>query len=89
MLSMMGTIVRIDSRGRLVIPAEFRSKVETNYFEVREDDGKLLLIPVPDPLSTLVGRVSRAKPLRDIGEAAEEEAERILREEKEHADTGG
>lgn len=79
----MGIIVKLDERGRLVIPSEFRGKVGTDYVEVREEKGKLVLIPVLDPLHTLMGKVSRAKPLKDLSEAAEEEAERILREEKE------
>lgn len=86
----MGVIVKLDKRGRLVIPSEFRSRVGT-YVEVREEEGKLVLIPVPDPLHDLIGRVSRAKPLKGLGEAAEEEAERIVLEEKEegrHAPSG-
>ncbi|MFQ6081122.1 MAG: AbrB/MazE/SpoVT family DNA-binding domain-containing protein [Candidatus Bathyarchaeia archaeon] len=87
----MGVIVKLDERGRLVIPSEFRSRVGTDYVEVREEEGKLVLIPVPDPLQDLIGEVSRAKPLRDLSEAAEEEAERIVREEREenrHAYSG-
>ena len=84
----MGTVVKIDERGRLVILSKFRSKVETDYFELSEEEGKLVLTPVPDPLKTLIGRVSRAKPIRDLDEAAEEEAERTIKEEKKHADLG-
>ncbi|KPV64601.1 MAG: hypothetical protein AOA66_0033 [Candidatus Bathyarchaeota archaeon BA2] len=87
----MGVIVKLDERGRLVIPSEFRSKVGTSYMEVREEEGKLVLVPVPDPLHDLMGKVSRAKPLKDLGEAAEEEAERIVqgeREESKHAHSG-
>lgn len=83
--------MKLDERGRLVIPSEFRSRVGTDYVEIREDEGKLVLIPVLDPLHDLIGRVSRAKPLRNLSEAAEEEAERILREEREenkHAHSG-
>lgn len=83
--------MKLDERGRLVIPSEFRSRVGTDYMEVREEEGKLVLIPVIDPLHDLIGRVSRAKPLRDLSEAAEEEAERIVRgerEESEHAHPG-
>jgi len=87
----MGVIVKLDERGRLVIPSELRSKVGTNYIEVREEDGKLVLIPVLDPLHDLIGRISRAKPLKPLSEAAEEEAERIVRKKKEeskHAHSG-
>lgn len=84
----MGVIVKLDERGRLVIPSEFRSRVGTDYVEVREEEGKLVLIPLIDPLRDLIGRVSRAKPLRDLSEAAEEEAERIVREESKHAYSG-
>jgi len=84
----MGAVVKIDERGRLVVPSEFRNKVETDYFELSEEEGKLVLTPVPDPLKTLIGRVSRAKPIRDLDETAEEEAERTVREEKKHADSG-
>lgn len=79
----MGVIVKLDERGRLVIPSEFRGRVRTDYVEVFEEEGKLVLIPVLDPLHTLMGKVSRVKPLKDLSEAAEEEAERILREGKE------
>jgi len=84
----MGAIVRIDERGRLVVPSEFRNRIETDYFELHEEEGRLVLTPVPDPLKTLIGRVSRAKPLKDLGEAAEEEAERAVKEEKRHANSG-
>jgi len=84
----MGSIVKIDERGRLVVPSEFRNKAETDYFELREEEGKLVLTPVPDPLKTLIGRVSRVKPFRDLDEAADEEAERTVREEKGHANSG-
>ena len=40
-----------------------------------------MLTPVPDPLKTLIGKISRAKPIKDLDETAEEEAERMLREE--------
>jgi len=84
----MGAIVKVDERGRLVVPSEFRSKIETDYFELHEEEGRLVLTPVPDPLKTLIGRVSRVKPLKDLAEAAEEEAERTVREEKRHANSG-
>lgn len=77
--------MRVDERGRLVVPAELRSKIEADYLEARVEGGELVLSPIPDPLRILVGRVTRAKPLRDLDVAAEEEAERLLREEKEHA----
>jgi len=47
-----------------------------------------LSTPVPDPLKILVGRISRVKPPKDLDEAAEEEAERTVREEKRHAHSG-
>ena len=84
----MGTVVKIDERGRLVIPSKFRNKVETNYFELSEEEGKLVLTPIPDPLKTLIGRVSRVKPIKDLDETAEKEAERTTREEKKHANSG-
>jgi len=37
-------------------------------------------------LKALVGRVSRARPLRDLGKVAEEEAERTVGEERGDAD---
>jgi len=84
----LGAVVKMDERGRLVVPSEFRKKIESDYFELREEEGRLVLTPVPDPLRTLIGRVSRAKPLKDLDEAAEEEAERAVTEEKIHADSG-
>lgn len=85
----MGIIVKIDDRGRLVIPSQFRNIMTTDYVEVREVDDKLLLIPIPDPLNMMVGKISRAKPLKDLGETAEEEAERIVKEDKAHANPRG
>jgi len=84
----MGAIVKVDERGRLVVPSEFRNRIETEYFELHEEEGRLVLTPVPDPLKTLIGRVSRVKPLKGLAEAAEEEAERTVREEKRHANPG-
>jgi len=84
----MGAIVKVDERGRLVVPSEFRNRIETDYFELHEEEGRLVLTPVPDPLKTLIGRVSRVKPLKGLDEAAEEEAERTVREEKRHANPG-
>lgn len=77
----MGIIVKIDDRGRLVIPSQFRNMITTNYVEVREVDRKILLTPIPDPLNTIIGRISRARPLRDLSETAEKEAERIVKED--------
>jgi len=77
----VGTVVKIDERGRLVVPANFRSRLDADYFEVSWKDGKLVLSPVPDPLRKLRGKVSRAGPRKDLGEAAEEEALRVLRED--------
>jgi len=84
----MKTIVKLDKRGRLVIPSRLRNKMRTSYLEIREKEGKLILIPIQDPLLALLGKVSRAKPLKPLSKAAEEEVERILREErrKTHAD---
>jgi AbrB family looped-hinge helix DNA binding protein len=88
----MGVLVKLDERGRLVIPAEFRNKVRTGYMEIHEEEGKLVLIPVQDPLHDLIGTVSRAKPLKPLSKAAEEEAERIMHksreEESKHAHSG-
>lgn len=89
MMVVMGVIKKIDERGRLVVPSEFRNQVETEYFEVHQDEGRLVLTPIPDPLKTLRGRVSRVKPVRDLGEAGEEEAEGTVREEQAHANSRG
>ena len=87
-MTVMGAIVRIDERGRLVVPSEFRKKMNTEYFEMRQEEGRLVLTPLPDPLKALAGRISRATPLRGLDEAAEEEAKRMVRGEKRHADSG-
>ena len=84
----MGTVVKIDERGRFVIPSKFRNRMETDYFKLSEEEGKLVLTPVPDPLKTLIGRVSRASPTKDLDETAEKEAEHTIREEKKHANSG-
>ena len=68
------------SRNIQLFPQKLK-KVETNYFELHKRKGKPVLTPVPDPLKTLIGKISRAKPIKDLDETAEEEAERMLREE--------
>jgi bifunctional DNA-binding transcriptional regulator/antitoxin component of YhaV-PrlF toxin-antitoxin module len=81
----LGEIVKMDERGRLVVPSEYRNRMETEYFELTVEKGKLILTPVPDPLKAFIGRVTRKKPLRELDEVAEEEAERLIMEEEGNA----
>lgn len=83
----MGAVVKLDERGRLVIPSDLRKYVKADYFEVRVEGKRLVLAPIPDPLGAIRGRVSRARPMKDLGTAAEEEAERTIREGCHDADS--
>ncbi len=81
----MGVVTRVDERGRLVIPSKFRKSMKAGYVEVRREGEKLVLIPRQDPLKILKGKVSRARPLKDLGLAAEEEALRLARGRRTHS----
>jgi len=74
----------LPSRNIQLFPQKLK-KVETNYFELHKTEGKSMLTPVPDPLKTLIKKVSRAKPIKDLDETAEEEAERMLRGKRPNA----
>lgn len=45
----MGTIVSLDSRGRLLLPADIRAKLGTRRFILTRTDGRLELEPIPEP----------------------------------------
>lgn len=70
---------KLDSKGRLHIPKELRSKLDDKVFLIEIDDG-ILIIPKPkDPIKTLeeIGRLLPDKSIeefrREIKEIAEEE----------------
>ena len=77
----MGEIVKIDERGRITIPSKYRNKTKTSYFKLHEEEGCIVLTPVPDPLKNLTGRITRKKPIKELDEAPKEEAEHIIKKE--------
>ncbi len=83
----MGVVSKVDERGRVVIPSRFRKSMKTGYVEVRQEGEKLLLLPSRDPLDLLRRKVSRAKPLKSLSLAAEQEAERLAKERRRHANS--
>ncbi len=44
---LMGTTVELDSRGRLLLPAEIRKRLGSRRFLLKESDGALKLEPLP------------------------------------------
>lgn len=47
----MGKTVELDSRGRLLLPADIRKKMGTKRFLLEESDKGIELEPIPDPES--------------------------------------
>jgi len=73
----VGTIVSLDSRGRLLLPADIRAQFGTRRFLLTRKEGRLELEPIPEP-----GKVrGRYKGLvrKDLA-SLEEDQERFLRE---------
>ncbi len=76
----MKTIVKMDDKGRIVIPLKFRGGIESSFFELRREGDKLILVEIEDPLDSLSKIVSRPKPSKPLDVAAEEEALKSLKE---------
>jgi DNA-binding transcriptional regulator/RsmH inhibitor MraZ len=45
----METTVEMDSKGRLLVPAEIRRNVKSRRFTLRTCEGRLELVPLPEP----------------------------------------
>ncbi len=75
-------LVCVDSRGRIVIPREFREKLGIGRLvELRIEDGKLVIIPVTDPIDELRSlvvecKVIASKEARRLGLLAEKQLEK-------------
>lgn len=44
----MGTVVEMDSKGRILLPKELRKNIKNRRFEVVSGTGVIKLIPLPD-----------------------------------------
>ena len=75
----MGIIVSLDSRGRLLLPAEIRNKLGTHRFVLERIEGRLELEPIPEP-EKVRGKYKGLIKKDLIG--LEEDQERFLREGK-------
>jgi len=68
----MNSLVRVDKRGRLVIPFEIRKRLEIrSVVPLQEKNGNLELIPVSDPLKNLKGSVKTRLTPRQLDRLAE------------------
>ena len=82
----MSVIVRVDRKGRIVIPRELRDRLGIgDAVRIRVEGGRLIIEPVRDPLEKLSRLVRRGtkdveKEIRDLREAAIREAYRRLKE---------
>lgn len=68
----MASLLRVDERGRLVIPSQIKKRLKigsTVRLEVR--NGKLELMPVPDPLKKLKGSAKARITAKQLDELAE------------------
>jgi len=72
----MGVEVSLDSRGRLLLPAEIRSELGARRFILSKKQGRLELEPIPEPEK--VRRKYEGLIKKDIARL-EEDQERFLR----------
>ncbi|KPV65260.1 MAG: hypothetical protein AOA65_0295 [Candidatus Bathyarchaeota archaeon BA1] len=43
------TVVELDRKGRILLPAEIRKIVKAHRFELKVEKGRIELLPLPDP----------------------------------------
>ncbi|QSG02000.1 AbrB/MazE/SpoVT family DNA-binding domain-containing protein [Natranaeroarchaeum sulfidigenes] len=84
-------MVQVDAKGRIVLPKELRERLGIapgTEVEVREEDGKAVVEPEPDPeqvierMERLVGETgaeSDLKPLDDVAPSARRHREAVER----------
>jgi len=79
-------ILRVDSKGRILIPSEVRSMLNIKgVVRARIEDGKLIIEPIKDPIDLLVSSVVRGttdveKEIRGLRRAALEEVVKRVEE---------
>ncbi len=82
----MEILVRVDRRGRIVIPSEVRRSLGIGrVVRLRVREGRIILEAVKDPVERLMELVSKAPSSGDVvedqfEEALEEQLERLVRE---------
>lgn len=82
----MEILVRVDRRGRIVIPSEVRQSLGIGrVVRLRVKEGRIVLEAVKDPVERLMELVSKAPSSEDVvrdlfEEALEEQLERLVRE---------
>ncbi|MCD6483670.1 MAG: AbrB/MazE/SpoVT family DNA-binding domain-containing protein [Candidatus Odinarchaeota archaeon] len=64
------SIVSLDSRGRITIPKEIRSKLKSKKFLIVLDGKNIVLIPVPE-LNDLKGSLKIPWTIEELEEAGE------------------
>ncbi|RLF97616.1 MAG: AbrB/MazE/SpoVT family DNA-binding domain-containing protein [Thaumarchaeota archaeon] len=76
---MDGELIRMDEKGRVLIPLKIRKRLGMkNLVRVRVEGKKVVLEPVPDPLDIVKGLVVKGtedveKEIRDLRKIAEKE----------------
>ena len=80
----MEFILRVDSKGRILIPSEVRSMLSIKgAVSARVEGGKLIIEPIRDPIDALTSSVTRGtvdveKEIKELRQAAfREAAERV------------
>jgi len=69
------TVVELDGKGRILIPAETRKAIKSRRFELRVEEGHIELLPMPDPRH-LKGKYKNC--IDSSWEELEEKAERFV-----------
>jgi len=76
---MGGELIRMDEKGRVLIPLKIRRKLGMkNLVRIRVEGEKVVLEPVPDPLDIIKGLVMKGtedveREIRDLRKIAEKE----------------
>lgn len=69
------TLVELDKKGRILLPAEIRRNFKTRRFALRVDGERIELLPLPD-LGSLRGKYRDA--IKSCWKELEERAERLV-----------
>jgi len=64
------SVVSMDDKGRVTLPAEMRSKIDAKKFVVYLEGNNIRLIPLPDP-SRVKGSVKISWSIEELEEAGE------------------
>lgn len=65
------SLVSMDDRGRVTLPSEMRSKIDSKRFIAYLDDDTIRLIPIPNP-SEVKGSIKIPWSIEELEEAGEE-----------------